>query len=177
MGRLVSGSHAPADEAVRQTTTFPPMLNSTNQNKSEGTTPTQNTRGRPRLSISRLTTASGIRQAVKRDLVTLEQANEQTVKALHKCGDLLSSLFGRTPSVPAGLTPETHRIALVVEAIACLHDSATKVHEVIESRKPDRTAGRSDEVLAKARARRWSKAKRSKSAKAAWARRKGKEVA
>ena len=151
------------------------MLNSTS-NKSEGTTPTQNTRGRPRLSISRLTTASGIRQAVKRDLVTLEQANEQTVKALHKCGDLLASLFGRSPA-PAGLTADTHRIALVVEAIACLHDSATKVHEVIDARKPDRTAGRSDEVLAKARARRWSKAKRSKSAKAAWARRKGKEVA
>lgn len=154
---------------------FPPMLNSTS-NKSEGTTPTQNTRGRPRLSISRLTTASGIRQAVKRDLVTLEQANEQTVKALHKCGDLLASLFGRS-TAPAGLTADTHRIALVVEAISCLHDSATKVHEVIDSRKPDRTAGRSDEVLAKARARRWSKAKRSKSAKAAWARRKGKEVA
>lgn len=153
------------------------MLNSTS-NKSEGTTPTQNhgRRGRPRLSVSRLTPV-GVRNAIKRDLVTLEQANNQTVKALHKCGDLLSSLFGQTHGVPAGLTPETHRIALVVEAIACLHDSATKVHEVIESRKPDRTAGRSDEVLAKARARRWSKAKRSKSAKAAWARRKGKEAA
>jgi hypothetical protein len=145
--------------------------------KSEPTPGTQNHRGRPRLSLSRLTTASGIRQAVKRDLVTLEQANDQTVKALHKCGDLLSSLFGQTHGVPAGLTDETHRIALVVEVISCLHDSATKVHEVIDSRKPDRTAGRSDEVLAKARAKRWSKAKRSKSAKAAWARRKGKEAA
>jgi hypothetical protein len=153
------------------------MLHKHNTNKSEATPATQNHRGRPRLSLSHLTTASGIRQAVKRDLVTLEEANNQTVKALHKCGDLLSSLFGQTHAVPAGLTPETHRIALVVEAIACLHDSATKVHEVIESRKPDRSAGRSDEVLAKARARRWSKAKRSKSAKAAWARRKGKEVA
>ena len=137
------------------------------QNKSEATPATHhhNGPGRPRLSVSHLTTASGIRNAVKRDLVTLEQANEQTVKALHLCSDLLSSLFGQTHGIPAGLTPETHRITLIVEAITCLHNSATKVHEVIESRKPDRSAGRSDEVLAKARARRWSKSKRSKRSK------------